>query len=212
LLVQTLDHIRERTHTAYRLHVVDDGSSDDNSVYLYSEWKAGRLNSIALRRDRHGAMAAQNVGVWLAFSDPFVMTDDDVLCPALDPDWLARGLAAMREHKKLAMMCLHHPGAKYKPQGRNGRVVYAQSVGATFCFMRKPFVVQHPLPHSPDNHTGRPMERRCKMAHRNGWKIGYLHGVYCYHTGKHSQLTNGPYLGRTIEPKNWLTLEPVSGG
>lgn len=210
LLAQTLDHIHSRTRTPYRLHVIDDGSKQANCVYLYQMFlDMGRpLDSVTLYKDRHGAMSAQNVGVWMSFSDPLVMTDDDVLCPDLEPDWLSHGLAAMRKHKKLAMLCLNHPGAKYKPNGYGSEVVFCESVGATFCFMRRPFVMAHMLPHSPDNHHGRPMERRCKMAHKNGWQIGYLKNVYCYHTGKHSELTGERYGGRFIEPVDWKTLTP----
>ena len=53
------------------------------------------------------------------------------------------------------------------------------------------------------------MEPRCKAAHENGWKIGVLPDVFCYHIGEVSALNKRKYPGRFVDVKDWKTLEPV---
>jgi hypothetical protein len=207
-LRETLRHIYERTRSPYRLRVIDDASKEATVGHLiFEEWRAGRIDSLLLHNEHTGARANQNAGVWLAFSDPFVLCDDDVLCPDVDPDWLARGIAEMRLHPELAMLALHHPGAKTKPYQVAGNVTYCKSLGATFLFVRRQFAEAHMLPHKVGD-FGRPMEPRCQIAHQTGWKIAYLTNTYCYHIGKDSVLDGKPYKGRFIQPIDWKTLEP----
>lgn len=204
---RTLTHIFERTHSPYRLIAVDDGSDDVNDVHLVGRQSIGYIDTVILQRMRCGAMAAQNAGIGASFSDPVVLVDDDILCPDIDPDWLSRGLAAMKKHKNLAMLALNHPGAKHKALRKDGNVTFCRSVGATFAFCRREFLLRRPLPHELGK-LDRPMEMRCKLARANNWQIGYLTEVYCYHIGKKSILTGKDYKGRFIEPENWNTLEP----
>jgi hypothetical protein len=206
-LKETLRHIRRRTQSPYRLHILDDESKEETVRFLVHEWWNQEFHTLLLHNARIGARAAQNVGAWLSFSDPFVLCDDDVLCPDVEPDWLARGVAEMRIHPELAMLALHHPGAKTKPYQVAGNVTYCKSLGATFLFMRRQFAVEHMLPHRIGD-FGRPMEPRCQIAHQTGWKIAYLTRTYCYHIGENSVLDGKPYKGRFIQPIDWKTLEP----
>lgn len=206
-LRQTLTHLYMRTRTPYTLHVVDDASEEGNAQWLFEEWRAGRVHDLLLRRTHCGARANQNVGVWMTFSDPFVLCDDDMLCPDVNPGWLACGIREMRQHPELAMLALHHPGAKVKPRGTSGAVTYCLSLGATFLFVRRAFARVHMLPHQLGD-FGRPMEPRCQAAHRDGWKIGYLTHIYCYHIGVNSVLDGKPYKGEFIRPIDWDTLRP----
>ena len=204
-LQRTLGHIWDRTKTPYRLTVVDDGSLEVDDLLCC--WRRGLIQNLVLKGMQQGAMAALNVGTWASFSDPVVFCDDDVLCPQLEPDWMARGLEEMNRHGELAMLALRHPGAKVKPYDRAGNVVYCKSLGGTFCFVRRRFLEENPLPHKHGN-LAKPMEERCRMAHAGGWKIGFLSGVYCQHIGEDSVLTGEKYKGRFIEPIDPLTLEP----
>lgn len=207
LLQQTLEHIYERTRSPYRLHVVDDCSQEDNAAWLWGEFKAGRVQHLYLRGEHAGAMGNLNLLAWASFSDPVVITDDDILCPDVDPDWLSRGLAAMGRHAELGMLALHHPGAKLKGYRTNGEVTYCESLGATLLFVRRAVLERFPLPHQRGL-LDRPMAPRCMQVRNAGWQIGYLTRTYCYHTGKKSELTGSRYKGRFIEPENWATLEP----
>jgi len=186
---------------------VDDASSEGNVAYLLDEWRAGRVHHLLLRHNHYGAMANLNAGAWMAFSDPTVFLDDDVLCPDVEPDWLARGTTEMQRHPELAMLALNHPGAKKKDYHQSGNVTYCKSLGGTFLFMRRKFLMSSPYPHVAGELT-RPLESRCIAAREQGWKIAYLTHTYCYHIGEYSELTGKDYQGRFIEPLNWTTLEP----
>ena len=150
-LKQTLRHIWNRTRSPCRLTVVDDGSRGAQQDWLVEHLYNGMIQTLVLKGAQGGAMAALNIGVWAAYSDPVVFCDDDVLCPMVEPDWLARGLGEMKRHPELAMLSLRHPGAKVKPIGQSGNVVYCKSVGGTFCFIRRQFLIDHPLPHEKGN-------------------------------------------------------------
>lgn len=207
-LQRTLSCIYERTHSPYRLHVIDDGSDGGNADWLWDEFKAGRIHHLCLRGGHVGAMANINLGAWSSFSDPVVFCDDDVLCPLIEPDWLARGLAVMDKRPQLAMVALRHPGAKVKVYKQHPDVAYCKSLGATFLFCRREFLLAHPLPHEQGK-LDWPLEPRCKAAHDAGWKIGVLPDVFCYHIGEYSALNEKPYPGRFVPVKDWKTLEPV---
>lgn len=213
LLQQTLEHIYGRTRSPYRLHVVDDCSRPDaasgggNADWLWEEFKAGRVHHLYLRGEHVGAMGNLNLLAWASFSDPVVLTDDDVLCPDVEPDWLSRGLSAMERHPEVGMLALHHPGAKLKGYRVAGEVTYCESLGGTFLFVRRAVLERFPLPHRRGL-LDRPMAPRCEQVREAGWKIAYLTRTYCYHTGKKSALTGSHYQGPFIEPESWKTLEP----
>jgi len=144
-------------------------------------------------------------------SDPVVFTDDDVLCPDVSPDWLAQGLNAMKKWQALGILALNHPGANRRIIEDDGEVTLCRFVGGTFMFVRREFLRQWSLPHFPDNFGITPTTKRCHKAHALGWDIGFLSNVYCYHIGKHSEITGQPYGGAFVDVADWKTLEPVSG-
>jgi len=206
-LKRTISRIIEATSSLYRLHIIDDGSNKEQKDYIYSLLNNNSVYSIMMRNKREGAMSAINIGSWMGFSDPLVFTDDDVLCPILSPDWLQRGTEAMHQHPEVALLCLQHPGAKYKPTGDSGDIIYCKSVGGTFLFTRREFARKYPFPHHLGN-LSRPLEPRCVIAYQTDWKIAYLKDVYCYHFGEDSILTGKKYQGRFIQPADWKTLNP----
>jgi hypothetical protein len=214
-LKRTLGHLYARTRSPYVLHVVDDGSSEGNADYLITEWKAGRVHDLVLRGGRCGAMANLNAGAWLAFSDPTVFVDDDVLCPDVEPDWLARGTTAILERPNLAILALNHPGASRKPYAQDDAATYCKGVGGTFMFVRRRLLLEQPLPHERGNFSPKPTATRCNNARakreagEKGYDIGYLTHTYCYHFGHKSARHPGQrYRGKFVEPEDWKTLAP----
>ena len=210
-LQQTIGHILERTRSPYALHVIDDGSDDgETHDYLENLREQGKLASLVTRIARAGMMANRNVAAWLAFSDPFVLTDDDVLCPDIDPDWLARATAAMLARPKLAVMALNHPGAYRIPYDQDDEVVYCEAVGCTFQFVRRYLAEAWHVAHYRNNWGVTDDVQRCCAARERGWLVGYMRAVYCYHIGVKSMLTPGrDYGGKFIPVVSWGTLEPV---
>jgi glycosyltransferase involved in cell wall biosynthesis len=207
-LKRTLEHLFERTRSPYALHVIDDGSEEANAAYLYNLHQQGLIHTLVLRGKRCGAMANLNMMRWSTFSDPFVFTDDDVLCPDVESDWLARGLAAMRAHPDVGVMALNHPGARRKAQGVEGEITTCLYVGGTFMFVRRAFIMGFAHSHFRGNFGMVPTMQRCNAARAAGLKVAYLTNTYCYHIGLVSEHTNKPTTARDIVPLDWGTLEP----
>ena len=208
-LQRTLSYIYERTRSPYRLHVLDDASTEGNVDYLVEEFKAGRVHHLLLRGERVGAMAQLNVGTWMAFSDPVVFSDDDVLCPDVEPDWLARGLDAMDRHKGLGLLALNHPNARRRITHVTDDVTYCRYVGGTFMFVRRKFLEHFWLPHYRDNFGVTPTTPRCQRARGRGWLVGYLTETYCHHIETWSTLTEREHSrAREVEDIDPMTLEP----
>jgi hypothetical protein len=212
-LKETVDRLFACTRLPFALHVIDDGSEDGATVpYLLRLFGEGRLASLTLRKERVGHPSGKNLSTWLAFSNPFVITADDILCPDVEPDWLARGLVAMAARPKLAELDLNHPGAYRIALEDDGEVVYCRAVGGTFGFLRREFVEGFHVPHILGDSGYIEDTFRCDAAQASGWRVGFLKHTYCYHIGRISVARPGqPYIGPFVEPQDWKTLEPPGG-
>lgn len=212
-LKQTLEHIWERTRLPYKLHVIDDASDEGNVEWLLEKWHEDKIESLLLRGERHGLLPNLSAATWMTFSDPLVVTDDDVLCPDVEPDWLGRGVRAMRARKRLGLLALNHPGAKRKAlpelqHPRDDEVVYCQVVGGTLVFVRRELAEKGVLSRRRHDFGVTPSMIRCRVARQLGYEIGYLRETYCQHIGTVSILTGQNYSRIAIEPVDRKTLEP----
>ncbi len=209
-LKQSLEYIFERTRSPYALHIIDDKSTDGTADYLIELWKLGKVETLVLHNQRHGIFANRNAGTWLAFSDPFVITADDVLCPDIEPDWLATGLEVMARIPKLGILDLNHPTAYRLLKGEpDDEINYCLHVGGTFGFIRRAVVENWNLPHYRGNFGYINEIMLCDHAWAVGYKVGYLKHTYCYHIGKKSASTGMDYDPISfVEPVDWKTLEP----
>lgn len=206
---QTLERLFACTRYPYQLHIIDDNSTDETVPYLLGLWQNGRLASLTLSHERRGMMANRNLSTWLAFSDPFVLCDNDVLCPDVEPCWLERGVITMGERPNLGILALFHPGAyRGACYGQDDKVVTVDAVGNTFMFVRRQVVQGWHHAHFREN-FGVPDEvQRCCRAREVGMTVGVLKDTYCYHIGIKSSLTSHDYSGPFIEPLDWKTLRP----
>ena len=210
LLKRTLSYILERTVTPYRLRVIDDASTEGNAEYLRALHAEGKLASVAIHSRRVGIPAHLRALSAITASDPVVFTDDDVLCPLLSPDWLAQGLAAMRNHPRLGIMALNSPhcnvGGKRGRKEQAGAVTYCRNVPGTFVFVRRAVLERC----APDDGIASPVKEMCLTAAQRGWRVGYLTDVYCQHIGVVSA-RNQKNLSKELTlvlPSDPFTLEP----
>jgi len=209
LLKRTLASIRERTTTPYRLHVIDDASTGKTSAWLRS-LAPGRLASLTLRKRRLGIAANLRALAGLTTSDPVIYSDDDLLCPRLEPDWLARELAAMAKRPRLGILALNNPhcniGDKRRRLKVDGEVTLCQRSPGGFQAIRRA-VLAVAMP--PDGLQS-PVSAMAEAAMEQAWDVGYLTEVYCQHIGSVS-VRNGRDLSRAmalVAPLDAETLEP----
>ncbi len=212
LLKRTLSYIWDRTTTPYRLHVIDDASRTGNVQYLKALLAQGKVASVHLHTRRLGPAAHLRAIGQIATSDPVVLTDDDILCPRLDPDWLARGLEAMGRWPGLGLLALNNPhcnvGDKRHKRRRYGPVTTCLNVGGTFLFARRSVLKAGYL---PADGTPAPIRAWCVQVRAAGGRVGYLTDVYCQHIGAIS-VRNGRDMSRQLErvrPIDPDTLEPA---
>ncbi len=208
MLQRTIECIRERTTTPYRLTVIDDGSTDNTVRYL---------RSIGVTTHRHKTRKGMHANLIevgaLTTSDPVICTDDDALCPLLEPDWLARLLEALAERPKLMMLGLNNPGDNVN-QGRHpyeddGTVVLSQWVSGHFLAMRRSLLQVTPKLFRDRASRRSPNKTQALWVHANGGQVGYLRDVYTYHYCPVSIRRPGKTWDKImVEPVNMETLEP----
>ena len=212
----TLEYIWERTTpSTYRITVVDDVSKDSTREYLMDLQAAGDIYRAFLRPERLGATRYFDGMLELTKSDPLVFTDDDILCPNLEPDWLTQGLDAMKTHPDVGLLALNNPEANLR-YGRAlkqpGKVVTINhNVGGTFGFIRRSVLKDCAgigIPVLPQI----PAQSLCYRIwmHPKHWQVGYLTEVYCSHNETFSVRVDKPsrkpsYL---VLPIDKDTLEP----
>jgi len=194
LLKRTLAYIWQRTTTSYRLQVIDDCSEEGNQAYLYELLEAGQIAEARIHTRNVGIASHLRSLDRITTSDPIVFTDDDILCPKLDPDWLARALAEMERMPDLGMLALNTPGCNVRHSRGDaqldGNVTLCRNVPGSFCFVRREI-----LPLAPPDGVMSPVKRWCKDATDAGWKVGYLTHVYAQHIGPVSMRTGRDWSG-----------------
>jgi hypothetical protein len=208
LLKQTLEYIWERTTTPYRLHVIDDASP--NAKYVSA--LEAHVAKAWLHQQRVGIPSHLRALERITQSDPIVFTDDDALCPKLDPDWLARGLAAMRQFPKVGLLALNNPqcavDSKRGKETPGDLVTLCRNVSGQFVFVRRAVLTTC---HPPDG-VRSPVKVLCRMATARNWQVGYLTHVYCQHIGSRSVRTGKDFsrLLELVPPVDGDTLEPAA--
>lgn len=220
VLVQTVEYLLERTRTPHRLFVIDDASTDGNIEYLLSLWQGGKLDGLVLRSEGQHIGTNWNMAPTVAQSDIMGFTDDDILCPKLEPDWLMQGLEAVRAYRKLGMLSLNNPACTavnaIKTIRREGPITICDRVGAHLALIRRDLMRSIVIPE-----VGRKLEgiaiqpdSQCldrawsKAIQARGYAVAYLTDVYCQHIGSRSERNGQDLSSRSVTPVNCETLEP----
>lgn len=186
LLTRTLAYFWERTASPYHLQVIDDASTEGNGAYLRGLQAEGKISRVRIHTRTVGIPSHLRSLARITTSDPLIFSDDDILVPKLEPDWLARGLAAMEKWTKLGMLALNTPGCNVRHSRGDvvpaGEVTFCRNVPGSFCFVRRAVLKSC----TPPDGAPSPVKFMCKRATDEGWKVGYLTEVYAQHTGPRS--------------------------
>lgn len=195
---KALDLILQRTDpTSYQLHVFDNASEGEAREQLLKYFNDGLLTSLHLDSRNTGCL--YNKAVFHAMtestSEYYVVTDNDVYPPKLEPDWLSQLVDIMDSRPDLAFLAPQLPPQFLQtPEETSGDIVYAKAVGNTLKLVRReayPFGEYQQLvgQYGDDGKVS-------ELVREKGWKVAFARNVYCYHAG---QCVNWGYKPEDID-------------
>lgn len=223
ILQQTIDYLFERTQIPFRLSVIDDASQDGTERYLSRLHQESKIFNLILRPESRHIGENWNAAPRLAKSELMVFTDDDILCPKLEPDWLERGINILEEYSNIGMLALNNPSANavhaIKTIHRNDEVTICDRIGAHMAIIRRKLMQSIKIPlvggyvggmKVQANSSG--LDRAWSSAIRqSGYEVAYQTQVYCQHIGIQSTRNGNNLIKRAVQPLNAQTLEPPIG-
>jgi GT2 family glycosyltransferase len=185
--------IHERTAPGtYEIHLYDNDSMSDKGDrdFAYGLLEKNLITSLHLDARNTGCLYNKMVFHAMTTADtPFyVVTDNDVFPPKLEPDWLSRMLAIMNGNPSLALLAMQLPPQIFqRPSGERALGVwYCRAVGNTFKVVRTEALsaamsqglLKQALMKFGDD--GAVSTALIAMKYR----VGFCQDIYCYHAGQ----------------------------
>lgn len=220
MLAKVVQAIHERTALdSYEITVWDNHSNPETMAILHEMFMRSHIENLILWGDN--AKCCYPKLQFQAMSEGhefYVVTDNDVLPPQIEPDWLSSMLDIMKSHPKLGLLSLRLPPESLQmPTGYDEEVVFCRAVGNTFKLVRR-----EAWPSVALNGQFGDDSTLSQGMLDNGWLVGFCRHLYCLHMG---QTTNWGYKTEEValDPRkvgygkpyeysyNPLTLEPWSG-
>jgi Glycosyl transferase family 2 len=178
-LVAGVDALEANTPEPYRLTIVDNASGPELRNWLAEN--AHRFERVILRPTNEHVPGFQH-GIDATVSDPYIVTDPDVVVPACKPSWLARLLDLMARHPDFGLIGLGldqanrpdvlPPEVIDPEQVVDGEIVEA-GVGTIFQLIRRRALVT----------AYRSDGEACTDVRRAGWRVGWAPGLRGVHLG-----------------------------
>jgi cellulose synthase/poly-beta-1,6-N-acetylglucosamine synthase-like glycosyltransferase len=183
---KTVNSIHERTTPGtFQLHIFDNGSDKETRDYLYSLLVTKRIASLHLDSRNTGFL--YNKLVYHAMTESsnpyYVVSDNDILPPKLEPDWLSQMIGVMDRHPHMAFLTPQLPPVFLQmPLDIDNEVVYCGAVGNTFKLVRREAFhidnVRQRLDEVGDDNI------LSQVMRESGWRVGFCRNIYCYHIGQ----------------------------
>lgn len=99
LLKKSLYGFFERTATPYKFIIVDNDSTDGTEDYILGLIKKGFNATLITSKGKKSSIAAAfDKGFEYVESDYFITTNDDIIPPDLDPDWIQQLISLMEKY------------------------------------------------------------------------------------------------------------------
>ena len=178
-LVTTLDALEARTPEPYRLTLVDNASGPELRNWLARN--GHRFWRVVLRAENEHVPAFQH-GIDATLSDPYIVTDPDLVVPDCEPSWLARLLDLMERYPDFGLIGLGldernrppvlDPESIAPADLVDGELVET-GVGTVFQLIRRGALV---APYRSDGEA-------CTAVRRAGWRVGWAAGIRAFHLG-----------------------------
>lgn len=177
---KTLQYLKDRTKTPYRLFIIHNGGNDE----VLEEFK-DQIFLVINPNHNVGIHAAWNIALSLAESEYFITSDNDIFVPDIEPDWLSQLQIFMDQRPDYGAISLHPHifigAAGIDPEDIED-VKERNMCGAVMRIMRTEAVRkaggwEHFV------RTGRNHEERtvCSRLQTAGYKVGICARVRAYH-------------------------------
>jgi glycosyl transferase family 2 len=178
-LVATIDALERYTPEPIRITVVDNASGPELRNWLAEN--RDRLHKVILRADNEHVAAFQH-GIDATTSDPYIVTDPDIVVPDLQPSWLARLHGLMARHPDFGLIGVGLDQAN-RPPVLDPEVIdeaalvddeiVEAGVGTVMQMIRRDALV---VPYKTDWQT-------CTAINRAGWRVGWAPEIRAVHLG-----------------------------
>ncbi|HEX2084412.1 MAG TPA: glycosyltransferase [Solirubrobacteraceae bacterium] len=193
-LVATVEALRARTRDVpIRLTVVDNASGPEVRTWLVEH--RGWFHGVIPRAANEHVPGFQH-GIDATTSDPFVVTDPDLVVPDVEPSWLARMLALLERHPDFGLV-----GVELDPSnsplsaeevaalrgeraGDRGAELREGNVGTHLQLVRRDALRE---PYRSDRQV-------CDAVRRAGYRVGWAPEVRALHLGFEDARANPEYL------------------
>jgi hypothetical protein len=219
---RTVNEIHERTTPGtFQLHIFDNGSDKETRDFLTGLLDAGKITSLHL--DSRNTYFLYPKIIFHAMTESsnkyYIVTDNDILPPKLEPDWLQQMTAVMDRHSQLAFLAPQLPPVcLQQPLSMDDEVAFCTAVGNTFKFIRRDAIELDSINQQLDEVGDDSILSQHVRA--RGWQVGFCRDIFCFHIGQckdwgytREQIEmdrRRPEYGKPYmyEPKNINTYEP----
>ncbi len=116
LLKKSLNGFFTRTKTPHRFIIIDNGSNDGTQEYLLKLREEGKVGVVVLDTGGRTIAGAFSKGFEYVESEYFITTNDDIMPPELDPDWLQQLIILIKnypDHGGIDCRIQHIPFVKW---------------------------------------------------------------------------------------------------
>ena len=178
-LVATVDALEARTRAPYRLTIVDNASGPEVRNWLAAN--RHRFERVIWSTENE-LLRAFNRGMAVTTSDPFIVTDPDLVVPELERCWLTQMLDLMERHPDFGLIGIGLDQCNLPPVQEpehlateeivDGEIV-ERFVGSTFQVIRRDALRE---PYRTDHKT-------CLAVRASGYRVGWALGVRALHLG-----------------------------
>lgn len=190
----------ERTKTQFRLTVYDNGSDKHTISNLFKLYKKGTIHSLILDDRNTGCLYNKIIFDKMALDKYYIVTDNDIYPPLLEPDCLQQLIDLMDKYPSLGLLSPQiQPFTLMQPYGYNDDVVVCKAVGNALKIVRSgifPNFKQQLNIYGDDGILSAQIKK-------SGYDVAFCRHIYCYHAG---QSKNWGYK------KNEILLDPRKGG
>ena len=178
-LVATVESLEACTPEPYRLTIVDNASGADVRSWLAAN--RSRFHQVIARPTNEHLPAFQH-GIEATTSNPYILTEPDLLLPQLEPSWLARLRGLMDEHPDFGIIGLglepeNRPSVLgpevIEPAAMVGEHLVEGNVGMWFQMIRREALL---VPYELD-------ALACEAVRGAGYRVGWTRTLRAYHLG-----------------------------